>query len=133
MKISSRLAIPLMISFFALCANFQAAAATLDSNAARSLISDHTWQQPSYSGPGSNYWSWKSDGSLCLRTEDKKNKCADTGHWKLDAERLCYELTWWGASDGRNAACFRITDLGKGRYEALQDSGFTLFEFSVVE
>jgi len=121
-----------MISFFALGTSFQAAADPLDSNAARSLISDHTWQQSSYSGPGFNYWSWKSDGSLCLRTEDKNSRCADTGHWKLDAERLCYELTWWGATDGWTSACFRITDLGKGRYQALQDSGFALFDFSVV-
>lgn len=83
-------------------------------------------------GPGFNYWSWKSDGSICLRTEDKDSRCADTGQWKLEAERLCDELTWWGATDGRKSACFRITDLGKGHYEAMQDCGFALFEFSVV-
>jgi hypothetical protein len=46
---------------------------------------------------------------------------------------MCYELTWWGASMGRKSACFRIVDKGKNRFEALQDSGFTLFEFSVIK
>jgi hypothetical protein len=33
---------------------------------------------------------------------------------------------------GRKSACFRIVDKGKNHFEALQDTGFTLFEFSVV-
>jgi len=133
MKTWSRLLISFLISFFALLAGFQAAAATLDAKAARSLISDRMWQQKAGSGPGYNYWSWKSDGSVCLRTDAKSGKCADTGRWKLDAERLCYELTWWGASIGRKSACLRISDQGRGRYEALQDNGLTFFEFSVVK
>ncbi|MDH3282356.1 MAG: hypothetical protein OEQ18_14670 [Gammaproteobacteria bacterium] len=133
MKIRSRLLIPFLISFFTLCASLQAAAATLDAKAARRLISDRMWQQKAPAGPGYIYWSWKSDGSVCLRTEDENGKCADTGRWKLDGDRLCYELTWWGASAGRKSACFRISDQGKGRYEALQDNGLTFFTFSVVK
>jgi len=133
MKICSRRLIAFLISFFALCAGFQVAAATLDANAARNLISDRLWQQPQAHGSGQIYWSWKSDGSVCLRTEDKNSKCADTGHWKLEGNRVCYDLTWWGASMGRKSACFRITDKEKGPYEALQDNGFTLFKFSVVK
>lgn len=133
MNIRPQLLIPLIVSLFSLCAGLQAAEATLNAKAARSMISNRTWQQPQAHGSGQIYWSWKSDGSVCLRTEDKNSKCADTGHWKLDGERLCYELTWWGKSAGRNSACFRISDQGKGRYEAIQDNGLTLFNFSVVE
>lgn len=133
MKIRSRLLFPFLISFFTLCANLPAAAATLDAKAASSLISDHMWQQPQPHGNGQIYWSWKSDGSVCLRTDGKTGKCADTGRWQLDGDRLCYELTWYGASMGRKSACFRIADKGKDLYEALQDNGLTLFNFSVVK
>ena len=133
MKIRSRLQIPLMISLFALCAGLQAADATLDAKAAKSLISGHTWRQPQPHGNAILHWSWNSDGSVCLRTEGATGKCADTGRWKLDGGRLCYDLTWWGKSIGRDSACFRISDKGGKRYEALQDNGLTLFEFSVIE
>lgn len=133
MKIQSRLLIPFLISFFTLCASLPAAAATLDAKAAKSLISNRTWQQSAAHGPGTVFWSWKSDGSVCLRTDGMTGKCADEGHWKLGGDRLCYELTWWGKSMGRDSACFRITDHGKGRYEALQDNGLPLFDFSVVK
>jgi len=133
MKIRSRLLIPFLIPFLTLCASLPAAAATLDAKAARSLISDRMWQQKAPAGPGYNYWSWKSDGSVCLRTDGKNSKCADTGSWKLDGDRLCYKLTWWGASIGRKSACFRISDQGQGRYEALQDNGLTFFTFSLAK
>lgn len=71
-------------------------AATLDAKAAKNLISDRIWQQKNPHGPGLKYWSWKSDGSVCLRTDDKTGKCADTGHWKLDGVRLCYDVAWAG-------------------------------------
>ena len=107
----------------------QLAAETLDANAARKLVSDRTWRQKPPSGPGYNYWTWKADGSVCLRLEDKRGKCADSGSWKLDGGRLCYELTWWAKSYGMTAACFRISSAGEGRFEALQDNGLPLFSF----
>ncbi len=133
MKIQTRLLIPLTISFFALCSGLQAQENFLDAKAARSLISDQTWQQKFMTGPGGVLWSWKSDGSVCLRTEGKNSKCADTGRWKLDRERLCYELTWWGASENRKSACFRISNQGLGYYNAIKDDGVTAFEFSVAK
>lgn len=133
MRTRSRLLMPFLISFFTLCAGLPAAAATLDAKTAKSLISDRMWQQKARSGPGLKYWSWKSDGSVCLRTDSKTGECADTGRWKLGDDRLCYELRWGGASLGVKAACFRISNLGKGRYAALRDNGLTFFEFSVVE
>jgi len=133
MKSCSRLLIPFSMLFFALCANFPAAAATLDGTAAKGLISDRTWQQKARSGPTYKYWSWMSDGSVCLRTDGKTDKCADTGRWKLDDDRLCFELKWGGVSIGVKSTCFRISDKGKGLYETIQDNGLTFFEFSIVE
>ena len=133
MRFQSRLPIPLMILLFAPCAGLQAAATTLDAKAANNLISDRVWRQQAAHGPGMIFWSWKSDGSVCLRTDEADTKCADTGRWTLENDRMCYELTWWGASMGRKSACFRIVDKGKNHFEALQDTGFTLFEFSVVK
>lgn len=133
MKIASQPAIPSLILLFAMCAALPASAATLDAKAARSLVSDRMWQQKTTSGPNFRYWSWKSDGSVCLRARGKTDECGDTGRWKLDAERLCYDLTWGGLTYGVKSACFRISDQGKGRYEALQDNGLTLFEFTLVE
>ena len=117
----------------ALCSVLPGFAATLDANAARNLVSDRVWQQKPSAGPNFRYWSWKSDGSVCIRTDDKADKCGDTGRWKLDAERLCFDLRWGGLNRGMKSACFRITDQGKGRYEALQDNGLTLFEFTIVK
>ena len=106
-----------------------AVAETLDADAARKLTVDRTWRQKPPSGPGYNYWTWKADGSVCLRLEDRKSKCADSGRWKLEGGRLCYELTWWAKSYGMTAACFRISSAGEGRFEALQDNGLPLFSF----
>lgn len=107
----------------------QVSGETLDADAARTLTSDRTWRQKQPSGPAFNYWTWKADGTVCLRLEDKRGKCADTGSWKLAGGRLCYELTWWARSYGMNAGCFRIARAGEGRFEALQDNGLPLFSF----
>jgi hypothetical protein len=109
------------------------AAATLDAKAARDLISGHMWQQKRIAGPGYIYWSWKSDGTVCLRLDEKTGSCADTGRWKLDGDRMCYEITWWEKSSGGNSGCFRIVNKGNGRYETLQDNGLTLYVFTIAE
>jgi len=131
MKFRSRrlLAFPLLLLLP--CSGSQAAP-PLGAEAAKRLISDHTWQQQQAHGPGKVYWSWKADGTVCLRTDDETGKCADTGRWTLEGNRMCYELTWWGAASGRKSACFRIVDRDKGLFEAVQDNGLTLFEFSLV-
>lgn len=107
--------------------------ATLDAKAAQNVTSDRVWQVKKHRGPGYDYWSWNSDGSVCVRLGEKTGKCADAGTWKLDGERLCYKLTWWGENQGLKSACFRISDQGKGHYGALQDNNLTFLEFSVVK
>lgn len=109
-----------------------AAAANLDAKAARSLISNQTWATRSSAGTMDLYWTWKSDGTVCVRNGERAGSCMDTGTWKLEGERMCYELTWWGAESGFKSACYRITDLGKARYGAVQDNGITIFEFAVA-
>ena len=131
MRTSLQRVITSVILLSTLCGAPPASAATLDAKATKILVSDRMWQQKTSSGPNYRYWSWKSDGSICLRADDKTDKCGDTGHWKLDAERVCYDLRWGGLTYGVKSACFRITDQGKGRYQALQDNGLTLFEFTV--
>jgi len=127
----SALLILVAISFFVVGAAVQAATATLDAKATKNLMLDHVWQMKL--GSGHAYWSWKSDGSVCFRVEAGEGKCADTGSWKLDGNRLCYDLTWWGASGGFKSSCFRVSNKGKGWYEAVEDNGVTLFEFSAAK
>ena len=133
MKIYRSLHLSTLLALLPGFSSLQAIAANLDATAAKPLVNDRMWQQPQAHGSGQLFWAWKSDGTACLRTDGKTSKCADTGKWKLEGDRLCYELTWWGKSSGRNSACFRINDHGKGQYEAIQDNGITLFEFSVLE
>ena len=131
MKTALQSVIPYLILPVAFCAATPVFAATLDAKAARSLISDRVWQQQRRTGSGFVYWYWKSDSSVCIRLEDKNSKCDDTGHWKLDGDRLCFEITWYLKSAGGNSACFRISSQGEGRYEAISDNGLTFFEFTV--
>jgi hypothetical protein len=122
-----------LLALLASVSSVQAFAANLDATATKVLTNNRMWQQPQAHGSGQLFWAWKSDGTVCLRTDGKTSKCADTGKWKLEGDRLCYELTWWGKSSGRNSACFRVHDRGKGKYEAIQDNGLELFHFSVLQ
>lgn len=126
----SRLLIQLTISFSVTCATLQAGAATLDAKAEKSLTSNLKWQIKT---PGGTIaiWSWRSDGSVCARAEGKNSESADSGTWKIDGKRLCYELTWLGGTGGFKSNCFRVVDHGRGRYryEALSDNGLPFVSF----
>jgi hypothetical protein len=108
-------------------------ATALDAKAVKTLVANRVWQVTRPRGPGYDYWSWNSDGSVCLRLGEKSGKCADTGRWRLEGERFCYELTWWGESYGLKSSCFRISDQGRGRYGWLSDNELITYEFSVVK
>lgn len=105
----------------------------LDAKAAKSLVSGRMWQAPIIGGPGHYYWSWKADGSVCLRQNQTTGKCLDTGTWKLKGNRLCYELTWYGEGLGLKSRCLRIVDEGTGLYGELEESGVATLKFSLVE
>lgn len=103
----------------------------LDAAAAKPLLSDRDWTTTVASGTV-RYWTWNSDGSVCLRLMEKEaKKCDDTGRWKFDRNHVCYELSWWGESVGLKSKCFRILDRGEGRYVALENSDVPFFEFRV--
>jgi hypothetical protein len=106
---------------------------TLDALAAKAVTSDRVWQVKKPRGPGHDYWAWKSDGSVCVRLGENAGKCADTGRWTLQAEKVCYELSWWGEAQGLKSTCFRISDKGKGRYAWVTDNALAFHEFSVVK
>jgi hypothetical protein len=103
----------------------------LDAVAVKALVSDRVWTTEAGSSGSVRYWAWKSDGSICYRIFQKDGKCDDTGQWKLDGNRLCYQLSWAMKSQELNSMCFPIVDLGKGHYAALEDNGLHLFDFTV--
>jgi hypothetical protein len=110
-----------------------AKAVTLDADAAKGVTSDRVWQVKKPRGPGHDFWSWKSDGSVCVRLGENTGKCADTGRWTLQAEKVCYQLSWWGEVHGLKSTCFRISEQGKGRYVWLTDNAIPIHEFSVLK
>lgn len=94
-------------------ADAQPAVKTLDAEEVRSVTMDRTWEAKAGT---TAYWTWHSDGAVCLRLNDKTGTCADTGKWRLDGQRVCYELTWYGEAYQLKSACFRIADKGEGHY-----------------
>ena len=123
---SSGLALVLLIST-------QAAAETLDSAALEKLALQGTWvAEP----PESGNWSWNKDKTVCLRIWDTEGNCADIGTWVINNNVICYELTWWGKSNGNRKACFTTQALGGGRYETLYHGGAivsSFYYFKVLE
>ena len=113
-------------------ADGQTVAKTLDAAEVRSLTMGRTWEAKA--GPTTSYWTWNADGTVCLRLNEKTGKCADTGKWRLDDERICYELTWYGEAYQLKSACFLIADKGAGRYAwILGGPGESIREFTVLK
>jgi hypothetical protein len=111
----------------------KSAVRVLDAKAARDLTRDRVWQVKRPRGPGYDFWSWKSDGSVCLHLGERTGNCADTGRWWLDGQRVCYELTWWGAGNLMKSGCFRIAAQGKGQFAWLTDNEWTMQEFTIAQ
>ena len=116
-------------------ADAQKAARALDAAEVRSVAMDRTWEAK----PGgrrattTQYWTWNSDGSVCLRLNEKTGNCADTGKWRLDGERVCYELTWYGQAGRGKSLCFGIAEKGGGRYAWILENGELTREFTVLK
>jgi len=132
MKFQSPLPFSLALSLFVHCPGSWAADTTLDAKTLQTLASGHTWRAKFYF-PTPTFWSWNPDGSFCLQVSGESGKCDDTGTWKLDGNRLCYETTWWGQTTGLGAGCIRVVALGKGSYDAIQDNGMSIYTFSLVK
>ena len=125
-------AITLFVAFAAFFLSAPVAAGTLDAKALNGLVSGHSWQVQSVSGPGHVFWAWKSDGSLCLQQE-ATGSCIDSGRWKLNGDSVCYELSWYGKSGGYNARCVRVVSKGDGHYQMVPVDGVTPFNFTVAK
>ena len=122
-----------LVFLFALLVGFQARADNLDADSTKKVVLDKTWTVEEFDGPGNFYWTWNSDGTLCLRLHGETGNCDDTGHWTMKDGRVCYELGWWGKADGMNSECFRVSKLNQNRYGAFFDSGLTFFKFAVPQ
>jgi hypothetical protein len=110
-----------------------AAAADLAPDAVRKLVSGMMWTtEKMLNSTQLRSFDWKRDGTLCLRLGSTSGKCDDNGTWKIDGQRVCYQLTWWMKSYDLASACLNVADLGNGRYEAKIPSGSTFMEFTVT-
>lgn len=106
-------------------------AADLDAQSIRRLVSGTTWSARVLDTQAAS-WDWKSDGTVCLRLGGTSDKCDDSGTWKLDGERVCYQMTWWLKSYGLTSACLSVAELGNGRYEAKTVNGSRFMQFTIV-
>ncbi len=120
------------LAFIAPLAVAPAAADTLDSDSAKKVL-NRTWVQNNSGGPGAHYWTWKPDGTVCIRVYDAKQpNCDDVGQWTLEAGRVCYEIGWWSGGQADKSGCFRIAQPSNTRYQAVRDDGVPLFQFSML-
>ena len=106
----------------------------VDADMVKALAVGHTWESKKLGGaPGYSWWSWQSNGSVCLRLNEKMGKCDDSGKWRLEANRLCWQLDWFGATFGQQSTCIRIAVQGKDRYLGIDEKGSALFDFIVLK
>jgi hypothetical protein len=110
-----------------------AGAADLGSDQVRNLANGAMWSTKNMLNSNQlRSFDWKKDGTLCLRLGGTDGKCDDQGTWKVEGQRMCYELTWWMKSQGMTSACFGVSDLGNGSYEATLPSGTRFMQFTVA-
>jgi len=110
-----------------------AGAADLAPDAVRKLVSGMMWTtEKMLNSTQLRSFDWKKDGTLCLRLGGTSGRCDDNGTWKIDGQRVCYQLTWWMKSQDMASACLSVADLGNDRYVAKIPSGSTFMEFTVA-
>lgn len=106
-------------------------AADLGADAVGRLVSGTTWSARVLDTQAAS-WDWKTDGTVCLRLGGADGRCDDSGTWKLDGDRVCYQLTWWLKSYGMTSACLSVAELGHGRYEAKAANGNRFMQFTLA-
>jgi uncharacterized cupredoxin-like copper-binding protein len=120
------------LAFIAPLAVAPVTADTLDTDSAKQVL-NRTWVQNNSGGPAEHYWTWKPDGTVCIRLYDAKQpNCDDAGQWTLEAGRVCYEIGWWSGGQADKSGCFRIAQPSNTRYQAVRDDGVPLFQFAVL-
>ena len=69
---------------------------------------------------------------VCLRLFDEDAEtCDDSGPWTLENGRVCFRMQWWGLADQTTSGCFRIVRTNGDGYQAIDDKGVLLFDFSI--
>ncbi len=111
------------------------AAETLNADGVKKVLVGRIWAEKRLAGPGENYWEWKADGSVCVRSFKKTGSCDAAGRWKFEADRVCYKLQWWVGHAGETSKCVRISEPTTGRYEyeTLDDNNVPVIEFTVLD
>jgi hypothetical protein len=106
----------------------------LGADAVLKLVSGRTWlTEKILDSRNTGVMAWKKDGTVCLHIGgDASGKCHDTGTWKMSGTRVCYQMTWWGKSQGILSECLGVADLGNGRYQARIPSGSRVWEFTLA-
>lgn len=110
----------------------QAQAQALDGAELRDLALRGTWS----ASLGYGYWTWKEDNTVCLRLHEPNENCSDTGTWKIDGNKLCYEYTWWGQAEDMRELCLTIIALDGGQFEVRHEGEkvtSTIFRFQVLD
>ena len=84
----------------------------------RALAAGRTWAIAFYGDltdkTRTAYWDFKPDGAVCARLANNPpgSSCADSGKWRLEGDKLCWELGWLGKTDGFQAVCGRARRSG---------------------
>ncbi len=112
------------------------AAQTLNANSIKKIQVGKIWAEKGLANLFSEtFWEWKADGSVCVRLFEKKSSCDYVGSWKLQADRLCYELDKWDGTASDASRCIRISEPTTESYEykALDDNSVQVFKFTVLD
>ena len=109
-----------------------AVAADLPADAVGALVKGKTWTTTKVLNyVRTDTWEWRANGIVCLRLDRREGKCDDSGSWTIKGANVCYQLEWWQRSQDLSSACFSVSDLGNGQYEAKLPSGSSVLRFSV--
>ena len=129
----ARKGLPVAFSFSAMFLASPSGAADLGSDAVKNLVGGKMWTTEKMLNSNQlRSFEWKKDGTVCLRLGSTSGKCDDSGTWRIDGDRVCWEFTWWMKSQDMASACLGVAELGKGRYEAKMASGLRLMDFTVT-
>jgi hypothetical protein len=90
----------------------------LDAEQLKALVTGRTWAIAFYGDltdkTRTSYWDFLPDGRVCARLANNPpgSSCADDGKWRLEENKLCWELGWFGKTDGFQVACGRARRSG---------------------
>lgn len=117
------------------CSVAPAAGQELNAEQLRQLASGRTWAVAFYGDLNDKlrtaYWDFAADGKVCARLGNNPpgSKCADSGTWKMQGDQLCWELGFFGKTDGFHSVCGRAKPAGDAYQFINSRSGLSLMTF----